>query len=238
VQEAPAPPVTADLANGRGSDLHMFGSNLDVQISDGVALSNKLHVLGRRVNCYCLFNNFAPQTLSSFISGEIASANSNPRSRASRPATSGTATLVSTGAAVNPNSYVASMGFWIVQKQIQSFSDDLRFHLRFVSRQQADGGRLPGGLFLQRSLVAGQQRTHHGRARMRNLIDLTLNNGVNVTNPAGQLGASFFTLVENWNGFNTALFASDQWKLDQWLFDAGYRIEEQRITAPSRTTPR
>ena len=30
------------------------------------------------------------------------------------------------GAPVNPNSYVASMGFWIVQKRIQSFTDDFR----------------------------------------------------------------------------------------------------------------
>ena len=60
------------------------------------------------------------------------------------------------------------------------------------------------------------------------LIDLTLNNGVNVTNNAGLLGASFFTLNENWNGLNTAFFASDSWKLGQWLFDAGYRIEQQK----------
>jgi outer membrane receptor for Fe3+-dicitrate len=60
------------------------------------------------------------------------------------------------------------------------------------------------------------------------LIDLTLNNGVNVTNAAGQLGATFFALNENWNGLNTALFLSDQWKMGPWLFDAGYRVERQK----------
>jgi Domain of unknown function (DUF4880) len=29
--------------------------------------------------------------------------------------------------AVNPNAYVASLGFWIVQRHIQSFTDDMRF---------------------------------------------------------------------------------------------------------------
>jgi len=31
-----------DLANGRGADLHVFGNDLDVQINDGISLSNKL----------------------------------------------------------------------------------------------------------------------------------------------------------------------------------------------------
>src|SRR6202012_5267837 len=60
------------------------------------------------------------------------------------------------------------------------------------------------------------------------LIALQLSNGTNVTNSAGQLGASFFTLNEHWNGLNTALFLSDSWKLNQWLFDAGYRVEQQK----------
>jgi outer membrane cobalamin receptor len=228
VQETPTgPPLTADLANGRGSDLHMFGSDLDLQLSDAISLSNKLMYSAGEMDCYCLFNNFAPQTLSSYVSAAIQSANTNPTLTGIAPATSGTATLVSTGAAVNPNSYVASMGFWIVQKQIQSFSDDLRFTFDVVP-----GNKLTVGGYLaayssddhwwlgNNELITATQNA--------NLIDLTLNNGVNVTNPAGQLGASFFTLVENWNGLNTALFASDQWKIDQWLFDAGYRIEEQR----------
>jgi hypothetical protein len=66
--------------------------------------------------------------LSSFIAGEIKTVNGNTAiTGPNGMASSGTATLVSNGAAVNPNSYVASMGFWIVQKQIQSFSDELRF---------------------------------------------------------------------------------------------------------------
>jgi outer membrane receptor protein involved in Fe transport len=229
VQETPGgAPVTADLANGRGADLHSFGSNLDVQITDGISLSNKLMYSAGDVNCYCLFNNFAPQILSSFISTEIAAANANAAITGPYGlATAGTANLVSSGAAVNPNSYVASLGFWIVQKKIQSFTDDLRFTFDVVP-----GNKLTVGAYL-----AAYKSDDHwwlGNNELitatpnAQLIDLTLNNGVNVTNPAGQLGATFFALNEHWTGFNTALFLSDQWKIDQWLFDAGYRIEEQR----------
>ncbi len=78
VQETPSgAPVTADLADGRGADLHMFGSNLDVNISDGISVSNKLMYSAGEVDCYCLFNNFAPQTLSSFIASQITAVNAN-----------------------------------------------------------------------------------------------------------------------------------------------------------------
>ena len=228
VQETPTgSPVTADLANGRGANLHNFGSDLDLDLTDGISLSNKLMFSAGQVDCYCLFNNLSPQTLSSFIAGEIATVNANTAiTSVAGLATSGTAKLVSTGATVSPDSYVASMGFWIVQKQIQNFSDDLRFTFDLF-----EGNKLTvGGYWSAYSsddhwwlgnneLITGNQNAQ--------LIDLTLNNGVNVTNSAGQLGASFFTLVENWTGRNTAVFASDQWKINNWIFDAGYRIEQQ-----------
>ncbi len=232
VQETPGgAPVNADLANGRGADLHTFGSDLDLDLNDRVSLANKMMYSAGEMNCYCLFNNLAPQTLSSFIAGEIASVNANTAITGPYGlATGGNAKLVSTGAALNPNAYVASMGFWIVQKQIQSYTDDLRFTFDLFP-----GNKLTvGGYFAAYSsddhwwlgnneLITGNQNAQ--------LIDLTLNttsgNLVNVTNPAGQLGASFFTLNEDWNGRNTAFFLSDQWKVDQWLFDAGYRIEQQ-----------
>jgi outer membrane receptor protein involved in Fe transport len=229
VQEAPgAAPINADLANGRGANLHMFGNDIDLQINDHVAFANKMMYSAGEVDCYCLFNNFAPQTLGSLIGDQITTVNGNsaitgPYGKAS----SGTANLVTTGAPVNPNSYVASLGFWIVQKQIQSFTDDMRFSFDLV----------PGNTLTVGGYLAAYSSDDHwwlGNNELvtatpnAQLIDLRLNNGVSVTNPAGQLGASFFTLNENWNGLNTALFVSDQWKIGSWLFDAGYRIEEQK----------
>jgi outer membrane receptor protein involved in Fe transport len=230
VQETPTgAPVSADLSQGRGADLHTFGSNLELQINEGIALSNKLQYTAGDVNCYCLFNgSLAPQTLSSFITAQIVSANANGAITGTvGPASSGTATLVGSGATVDPNSYVTSMGFWIVQKKIQTFSDDLRFTFDLVP-----GNQLTAGAYL--AVYSSGDHWWLGNTELitaspnAQLVDLSLNNGVSVTNSAGQLGASFFTLNEHWNGLNTALFVSDQWKINSWLFDAGFRIERQQ----------
>jgi outer membrane receptor protein involved in Fe transport len=221
VVEAPGQaPITADLANGRGADLHMFGSDLDLNLTDNITLSNKAMYNAGNVNCYCLFNNLAPQTLGSFITQEVAT-NGYPTT------TTGAAKLVSTDTTVDPNSYVASLGFWIVQKQIQSFTDDLR-----VSFDLLQGNTLTLGGYI--AAYSSDDHWWLGNNELvtatpnAQLIALQLSNGANVTNSAGQLGASFFTLNEHWNGLNTAFFLSDSWKLGQWLFDAGYRIEQQK----------
>jgi hypothetical protein len=229
VQEAPgAPPVTADLADGRGANLHMFGNDLDVQINDIVSFSNRMMYVGGESDCFCLFNNFAPQTLGSLIQQQEAAANGNTAITGPYGTANGyTATLVSTGTAVNLNSYVASLGFWIVQKQIQSFTDDMRFSFDLFP-----GNTLTAGGYL--AVYSSDDHWWLGNNELvtatpnAQLIDLTLNNGVNVTNNAGLLGGSFFTLDEKWNGLNTAFFLSDSWKTGPWLFDAGYRIEEQK----------
>ncbi len=227
VQETPnGPPVTADLANGRGANTHTFGSNLDLDLSDRITLSNKLQYSAGDVNCYCLFNNFAPQTLSSYIASAITSANTNPALVGVAPATSATATYVGSGGAVNPNSYVASMGFWMVQKHIQSFSDDLRFSFDLFPGNKLTVGAYWASYSSTDNWYLGNNELISATQNAQP-IDLTLNNGVQVTNGAGLLGASTFSLYEDWNGRNTALYLSDQYKINSWIFDAGYRVEQQ-----------
>ena len=229
VQEAPGEaPITADLADGRGSSLHTFGDDIDVQLNDIVAFSNKMQYTGGDVNCYCLFNNFAPQTLGSYIQQEITTVNGNTAITGPNGlATTGTGTLVGTKTVLNPNAYVASLGFWIVRKQIQSFSDDMRFSFDLFQ-----GNTLTVGGYV--AAYSSDDRWWLGNNELvtatpnAQLVDLTLNNGANVTNNAGLLSSSFFNLIEHWNGLNTALFFSDSWKWGQWLFDAGYRVEQQK----------
>jgi len=229
VQESPTGgPVTADLSKGRGSNLHMFGNDIDVQVNDFTAFNNRMMYVGGEVDCYCLFNNFPPQTLSSFVAQQEATVNGKAAITGPFGAATGyTASLVSTAAAVDPNAYVASLGFWIVQKQIQAFTDDMRFSFDLFH-----GNTLTVGGYL--AAYSSDDHWWLGNNELvtatpnAQLIAVSLNNGVNVTNNAGLLGASFFTLNENWNGLNTALFVSDSWKWGPWLFDAGYRVEEQK----------
>ena len=227
VQETPGgAPLTADLADGRGADLHMFGNDLDLQLTDTITLSNKMMYSAGEVDCYCLFNgtignasnnNASVLTLGQFIAQEAAVVGTSAV---------GTGKIVGTGAAVSDNTPVTSMGFWVVQKQIQSYTDDLRFSFDLV----------PGNTLTVGGYFAAYSSNDHWWLGNNELItvtpnaqqiDLTLGNGANVTNAAGMLGATTFALVENWNGRNTAAFVSDSWKLGQWLFDAGYRIEQQ-----------
>jgi len=61
------------------------------------------------------------------------------------------------------------------------------------------------------------------------LVDLTSNNGVNVTQSSRFSSARpFLHANENWNGRNTALFASDQMEVStQVAVRAGYRIDSR-----------
>ncbi len=42
--------------------------------------------------------------------------------------------------------------------------------------------------------------------------------------------------TERWNGFNTAFFLTDSWKVDNWLFDAGIREEREQASGGIQNT--
>jgi outer membrane receptor protein involved in Fe transport len=232
VQEFPGSPpgtITADLAHGRGADIHIFGSNLDMDIGDW-KLSNKLGFTGGDMPTNALFNNLSPGTLGSFIQTQVTAANADPRvlAAAGAPATTGTATIVGgNGAALSLSTQVASVGFWIVDKRIRAFTDDLRFTKELFP----DNNLTVGGYFASYSsddtwyLGNNMLITATPNAR---LINLTLNNGAQVTQN-GLLSGATTALVDHYSGTNAALFLSDQWRFGPWLFDAGYRAENQRI---------
>lgn len=230
VQECPGcAPLTANLANGRGTDIHTFGNDLTIQVSGGVQLDNKLQFTAGDVPTNAIFNGGnPPETMANFIAGAVTSANGNAGAVAAGGlATGGTATYVNGGAPVNPNTYVMENGFWVVDKQIQSFSDDLRFTFDVAS-----GNKLTtGGYF---AAYTSNDQWYLGNDELMTatpnsqLINLTLNNGAVISNN-GLAGASFFTLVDQFQGINAALFASDQWRIGQWLIDAGYRVELEKV---------
>jgi hypothetical protein len=118
-------------------------------------------------------------------------------------------------------------GFWVVDKKIQSFTDDLRFTFDVVP-----GNNLTVGSYF--AAYTSNDVWYLGNAELMTatpnsqLIDLTLNNGAVVSNN-GLAGADFYTLVDNFQGLNAALFASDQWRIGPWLLDAGYRVELEKV---------
>ncbi|MGB6307048.1 MAG: TonB-dependent receptor, partial [Steroidobacteraceae bacterium] len=61
VQECPGcAPLTANLADGRGANLHTFGNNLDLDVADGIHLTNKLQFSGGDMPTVGIFTGSAP----------------------------------------------------------------------------------------------------------------------------------------------------------------------------------
>ncbi len=232
IQVTPGNPpgtINANLANGRGANIHMVGSNLDLYFDNGWSFSNKFNFTGGDMPTNALFNNFSPQTLSDFTATTMTAANANLSvvAAAGGLATSATATYVNGGGAVNPNQAVASLGFWVVNKKIRSLTDEAR-----ISKEIFPGNTLTFGSYL--ASYSSNDTWYLGNNMLvtatpnAQLINVTLNNGVQVTRN-GFLGGPFYALVDSYTGRNIAGFLSDQWKINRWLLDAGYRSENQSV---------
>ncbi len=229
VQECPGcAPLTANLADGRGANLHTFGNNLDLDVADGIHLTNKLQFSGGDMPTVGIFTGSAPPvSMSSFIASAVASANGNAGAVAAGGlATGGTATYVG-GGAVNPNQYVMTNGFWVVDKQLQSFTDDLRFTFQVMPGNDLTVGTYFAAYTSNDTWYLGNNELMTATPNS-SLINLTLNNGAIISNN-GLTSASTFTLIDRFQGTNYALFASDQWRIGQWLLDGGFRIEQQKV---------
>ncbi|PKM07862.1 MAG: TonB-dependent receptor [Gammaproteobacteria bacterium HGW-Gammaproteobacteria-4] len=223
--------IDADLANGRGADLDMFGSTLDLNFG-GWTLSNRANYLSGDAPTNGLFTGANPQTLSSFIDGQIGSVNGNADivAAAGGLATSGAAQFVNGGGAVSGDQQVMVAGFWIVRKDIESFTDEVR-----LSRELFDGNTLTVGAYY--ADYSSKDRWYLGNNMLLTAepnarrIDVALDNGVEVTRD-GFTGASFFSVNADYDGDNIAGFIADEWEFaDRWKLDLGVRFERQTVDA-------
>jgi outer membrane receptor protein involved in Fe transport len=232
VQECPGcAPLTANLADGRGASLHTFGSNLDINVTDGISLSDKMQYTGGDMPTIGIFTGGAPPTtLAAYAASQITAANGNATvvTAGGGPATGYTAAYAGNGGAVNPNTYVMSNGFWVVDKQLQSFTNDLRFTFEVLPGNHLTVGNYVAAYSSDDTWYLGNNELMTATPNSQ-LINLTLNNGAVVSNN-GLTGACTFCLVDRFQGLNVAFFLSDSWRINQWLFDAGYRIEEQKVS--------
>ena len=236
VQECPGcAPLTANLADGRGANIHTFGNNLDLDVADAVHLSNKLQFTSGDMPTIGIFTGSAPpETMSAFLAGAVASANGNAGAVAAGGlATGGTATYIG-GATVNPNTYVMTNGFWVVDKQLQSFTDDLRFTFQVFPGNDLTVGTYFAAYKSDDTWYLGNNELMTATPNA-SLINLTLSNGAIISNN-GLTSACTFCLVDRFNGTNYALFASDQWRIGPWLLDGGFRVEQQKVDGTIENT--
>ncbi|MGH8290176.1 MAG: TonB-dependent receptor [Steroidobacteraceae bacterium] len=228
--------VSADLANGRGSDLHMFGSDLDLTFGSWV-MSNRMGYTAGEMPTNALFNNFAPETLGSIIANEIDAANASPAVMAATgaaPFTSGSASYVQGGAPASADTYAASLGFWIVDNAIQAFTDDLRFSHTLFSGNNATIGGYFAHYSADDTWYIGNNELMTATPNAP-LINIALYTAAGPTGPVGEvtqggiLSGATDALIFHYDGRNEAVFVSDQSRIGRWLLDAEFRIESEEI---------
>jgi outer membrane receptor protein involved in Fe transport len=229
IEAAPGKTLNKDLGDGRGLKATVFGANFDQRIGDW-SISNKFNRFDGDLNTIAMFTGNNPLSMNDYINAAIASANSNAAvvAAAGKPATAGTATYVK-GGAVSGSQQVVQAGLWAVEKQLKSFTDELR-----VSKEIFKDNTLTvGGYFADYS---SHDVWYLGNSHLMtavpqaSLINVTLNNGV-VVSKNGTDGNVFYAPVASYDGRNTAGFISDEWKVsDKIKVDFGMRHEQQKIS--------
>ncbi|MBN6149081.1 TonB-dependent receptor [Xanthomonas sp. AmX2] len=203
--------ITRDLADGRGINIDVFGGALDWQAGDWT-ISDRFNVMGGDAPTNALFTGDAPQTLGAYLA-EFGG---------------GSASYVNGGGAVDPNQQVLEAGWWVVDKHLSSFTNDLR-----LSRELFAGNTFTVGLYYAKYsskdtwyLGNNMLLTAQNHARR---IDVTLADGRQLTRD-GFTGTAFFALRGDYDGENTALFVADEWELnDRVRLDMGARYERQSV---------
>jgi iron complex outermembrane receptor protein len=223
VEAAPGKTLNYDLGDGRGLKATVLGADLDTKFN-GWNLSNKFNYFKGDMNTIAMFTGNNPLTMGAYNAAAI---NTHRNAVAGQTATTATATYLD-GTPVSASQQVVQAGLWAVEKKLESFTNELRVSKEWMK----DNTVTIGGYFANYSsddvwyLGSSHLMTAVPNAR---LINVKLNNGVVVSNN-GKDGNVFYAPVASYDGSNTALFISNDWKVNDTIrVDAGVRRERQKI---------
>ncbi len=218
----------ADLANGRGADVHFLGANLNLEFDGGWIVSDRFLFDGGNMDTNALFSGSNPASLDDELYNL-----STGLGGYQLPAGSATATYANGGGPVDPNQSVIHQGWWFIHKHLFSINNDLR-----VSKTIFDGNTLTAGLYVA-------HYTDHDKWSLGNQMLMTNTpNAVPIVVSYVQNGQTFqrtdsqgfidfngnFDITEDGHATNTALYLSDSWRLGPWLFDASVRGEHVKAS--------
>lgn len=212
----------ADLANGRGADIHFVGANADFKFDGGWTVSDKFLFTGGNMDTNALFSGSNPATLDEELR--------------TLPTTLGgyqvpgpyTATYADTGTPVDPNQSVIHQGWWFIHKHLFSINNDLR-----ASKRLFEGNTATVGLYVAHytdhdKWSLGNQMLMTNTPRARPIV-VTYQNGGQTFYRTDRQGFIDFTgnfdITEDGSATNVAGYLSDSWRIDRWLFDASVRAE-------------
>ena len=210
--------LDVNLADGRGSAMRTFGGNLDLDFGDGWSLSDKLNFTAGQMNTISYFSTGQnPTTLADYIASAETGADAG---------LGATATYTDGSGAAGMNQNVTTQGLWYVHKRLEGATNE--FH---ISKELFDGNTLTLGNYT--AVYSDHDTWFLGNNQLLQAqnnpkpISVVLSNGDVLASPQGFVGGPN-SIGESWNGFNTAFFLSDSWKVGSWLFDGGVRVERQK----------
>ncbi len=225
LESYPGGGTSADLADGRGAQLGFFGANFDWDFGNGWTVSDKFLVDGGNMDTNALFSGANPQTLASWetTGGNYPDGNVPADAVYTASYTNGS------GIVTDPNTDVIGQGWWHIHKNIKSAINDFR-----VSRELFEGNTLTAGLYLAHytdsdrwSLGNPMLMTNTPNATPIAVSYVQGGQTYQVTNAQGLIYNGGYNITENGTATNKAFYLSDSWKLDQWLFDASARLENE-----------
>lgn len=202
-----------DMADGRGVDITVFGGALDWNVGRWT-ISDRFNFLSGDAPTNALFTGGNPQTLSSYIADNYG--------------TTGTGSFVNGGGAVAQDQQVLAAGWWVVDKDLRSFTNDLRFSIELGERNTLTFGSYYASYSSEDRWWLGNNMLLSAENNARR-IDLNLADG-RVATREGFVGTSFFNIRGDYDGRNTAFFIADEWNAsDRLRIDAGVRWERQTV---------
>ncbi|BFI95116.1 MAG: TonB-dependent receptor [Rhodanobacter sp.] len=219
LESYPGGGTNVNLADGRGAQLGFFGVNFDWDFGNGWTVSDKFLVDGGNMDTNALFSGSNPQTLSSWESDNGVPAGVTPVAAYTNGA----------GTITDPNLDVISQGLWHIHKNLHNVVNDFR-----ISRELFEGNTLTAGLYLAHytdddrwSLGNPMLMTNTPNATPIAVSYMQGGQTYYVTNAQGLIFNGGYNITENGKADNKAFYLSDTWKLDQWIFDASARVENE-----------
>lgn len=211
--------VRRDLAEGRGADISMFGGTLLLDLPGGWQLSERFSYMTGDADTRGLVPDGTPFSAAELL-GDVDTAGAG-----------GDFTFTSTGEPLTDlNTPLMRVGWWSVDKEIESFSNDVS-----VNKEVMPGNTLTLGVyyadFSSKDLwYLGNNQLLTAEPNGRR-VDLLLNDGTDVTRNSF-IAAPFFSLNAAYQGDSLAGYVLDEWEIDdRWRVDAGLRIERYAVDA-------
>jgi outer membrane cobalamin receptor len=218
-----------NLADGRGPKALFTGATFDWDFGNGWVFSDKLGFSAGSEYMVALYSTGTnPLPLSAYIAGKE-SADNLPSGLTA------IANYANGGGPADMNQNVVPQELRRVSQQFHSVSNEAH-----ISKELFDGNTLTIGNYT--ASYNSTEIAYQGAQILLqavsnpNPISVALTNGTNTWQLASSqgfvLGPQTALLVRG-QGFNTAFFVSDNWKIGDWLFDAGIRDEYQHLTSYS-----